>query len=51
MSKKEIAREAVQCLSILRELASEEKAVSDIEVQTWLHKYYQLLLDYSKDTK
>jgi len=49
MNKRELAREAVNCLVILKDLASEGKDVNNIEVKLWLEKYYQTLLDYQEE--
>ena len=48
MNKKELAREAVNCLMILRDLATEGKDINNIEVKLWLEKYYQALLNYQE---
>jgi hypothetical protein len=51
MNKKELARETVNCLVILKDLAVEGKDLNNIEVKLWLEKYYQFLLDYHKGEK
>jgi len=48
MNKRELAIEAVNCLMILKDLAIEGKDVNDIEVKSWLEKYYQALLNYQE---
>ncbi len=44
--KKEIARELINCLNILNDLALEGKESNHIEVRIWLEKYFVLLKDY-----
>ncbi len=44
--KKELARELINCLNILNDLAKENKDQSNIEVKLWLEKYYDLLKKY-----
>ena len=48
MTKRELAIEAVNCLMILKDLAIEGKDINNLEVKSWLEKYYQVLLNYQE---
>lgn len=51
MNKKEIARELVQALNILNDIAKEGQEKDSAEVRNWLDRYYQLLLTYHSEKK
>lgn len=46
MTKKEMARDLVQTLNIINDLAKEKKDNTDPEVRVWLDKYFVDLVNY-----